>query len=63
MSIIKTHNIFINSELRNSGTNTDFIINLKEPLRLLNNHNYFRVKFGRTIIPNLINQIKSNNIS
>jgi hypothetical protein len=61
MSIVKTHNIFINSEYRTSGTISDFTINLKEPLRLMNSNNYFRCKVGRTIIANVINQINASN--
>ena len=61
MSIVKTHHIYINSENRSSGTISDFIINLKEPIRLMNSNNYFRVKCSKFICPNVINQINSSN--
>ena len=59
--IVKIHNLFINSSIRSSGTSNSFTIYLRSPLILLNRNNFFRLKCGRVCIPNIFNQINSNN--
>jgi hypothetical protein len=59
--IVKIHNLFINSSIRSNGTSNSFTIYLRSPLILLNRNNFFRLKCGRVCIPNIFNQINSNN--
>jgi hypothetical protein len=59
--IVKIHNLFINSSIRSNGTSNAFTIYLRSPLILLNRNNFFRLKCGRVCIPNIFNQINSNN--
>lgn len=61
MNIVKVHNVFVNSNMRASGTSNDFNIALKQPLILTNKNNYFRVKVGKCVIPHVIKQVNSNN--
>lgn len=61
MSVVRTHNIYINSALRQSGTSDDFVINLKRPLVLLNQKNFFRIRLDNAIIPHTIKQVNNTN--
>ena len=60
-TLIKTHNIFINSSMRVSGSSNDFIINLKNPLILTNKTNFFRLRLNKCIIPHVIKQVNQTN--
>jgi hypothetical protein len=61
MNIVRTHNIYINSSQRVSGTSNDFVVFLKQPLVLKNQKNYFQVRVDKAIIPHTIKQINSSN--
>lgn len=61
MSIVRTHNIYINSNKRVSGTSDDFVIFLKQPLTLINQKNHFQVRVDKAIIPHTIKQVNNSN--
>ena len=61
MSVIQTHNIYVNSSMRQSGRSDDFVINLKQPLILKNQRNFFRIRLDNAIIPHTIKQVNVGN--
>ena len=61
--IIKTYNIFINSEKRTSGTSSEFSLSLFRPLVLTNPNNFFSVRVGSAEIPYTFQLITNANNS
>lgn len=58
---VNRYNMFINSSLRTSGTNTYFQIILKNPLRLTHPDHYFTVGCGSVCIPFSFKMINNSN--